>query len=392
MNSEWREVTLEDVATVIMGQSPPGSSYNQDGLGLPFMQGSAEFGIHHPKPVKFTTAPAKVAKVGDILVSVRAPVGDTNFADREIAIGRGLGIVRANPENETRFLRLMLQLQVGRLISVSGSGMFSSITGANLKGVKFAVPPLNVQRRIVDVVEHVDAVIQTATDAMEKSRTARAALLINLLSRETNPFIDSQQQDLNSEWLSVSLSEVVAIQKGKTPPFKNENGEGRPYCSADYLRTRQPTLWVQDYLGMVESSESDLIILWDGAGAGDIFSGLDGIVSSTMAVIKPLDELTLNRNFLRYSIELRSTEIKNACRGTTVPHVNPEHLKSLEISLPPLDVQQRIVDVIEDVDRVIAHQSDVIEKARATRSAILADLLSGNHEIPDSYNRFLEAG
>src|SRR5262245_25648177 len=87
-------VQLASVADLIMGQSPPSTTYNEVGEGLPFYQGKSEFGFCHPTPRLFCNAPIKIAKRNDILISVRAPVGPTNVADRECCIGRGLAAIR----------------------------------------------------------------------------------------------------------------------------------------------------------------------------------------------------------------------------------------------------------------------------------------------------------
>jgi restriction endonuclease S subunit len=85
-----KQTKLKDVGDLIMGQSPPGKTYNKDGNGMPFLQGNAEFGKKHPSHIKYTSAPNRTVKEKTILISVRAPVGDLNIAEREYCIGRGL--------------------------------------------------------------------------------------------------------------------------------------------------------------------------------------------------------------------------------------------------------------------------------------------------------------
>ena len=185
MRKGWAETTLSEIAEVNMGQSPPGSSYNSDGIGLPFMQGSAEFGEHNPTPVKWCSLPAKIAEVGDLLISVRAPVGDTNIANQRIAIGRGLATIRGGKESITEFLRLLVQKNTAELIANSGTGMFSSITGKNLKEFKVLMPPLGEQKRIVDVVSSVDAYI----DALQKQLKVMDSTAFSLCMDNKMPII-----------------------------------------------------------------------------------------------------------------------------------------------------------------------------------------------------------
>ena len=86
----WEVKTLGEIANITMGQSPIGESYNNDGNGVIFYQGSTDFGERFPKVRQYTTAPTRLAKKGDILMSVRAPVGDINIANNDCCIGRGL--------------------------------------------------------------------------------------------------------------------------------------------------------------------------------------------------------------------------------------------------------------------------------------------------------------
>src|SRR4051812_20921290 len=94
----WIDCRLEDIADINMGQSPPGSSYTELGHGMPFLQGNAEFGELVPTPAKATTDPRKTTSGHAVLVSVRAPVGATNFSPGDIAIGRGLAAI--TPRND----------------------------------------------------------------------------------------------------------------------------------------------------------------------------------------------------------------------------------------------------------------------------------------------------
>lgn len=87
---------LSDVAELVMGQSPPSESYNESGEGLPFYQGKTDFGATYPTPRIYCCDPKKIAEPGDILMSVRAPVGATNLSNSKACIGRGIAAIRAH--------------------------------------------------------------------------------------------------------------------------------------------------------------------------------------------------------------------------------------------------------------------------------------------------------
>ena len=95
----WVSSRLGDVAEIVLGQSPPSSTYNENENGLPFYQGKLEFGNIYPSPQKWCTEPKKIAEKGDVLISVRAPVGPTNICPERSCIGRGLAAIRGRRRN-----------------------------------------------------------------------------------------------------------------------------------------------------------------------------------------------------------------------------------------------------------------------------------------------------
>lgn len=109
MSETVPSVNLVDVADIVPGTSPSGRDINVSGDGLPFYQGAKEFGTRHPRPERFTTAPVKTARAGDILLSVRAPVGRVNIADSDCAIGRGVMAVRAKDPADAPYLAWFLR-------------------------------------------------------------------------------------------------------------------------------------------------------------------------------------------------------------------------------------------------------------------------------------------
>ena len=151
----WTTARLADVAEVILGQSPPGRSYNTLGQGLPFFQGKAEFGRIHPEIRKWTTEPKKLAIRGDILLSVRAPVGPTNLAPTTCAIGRGLHAIRPVDGMNRDFVLWGLQSSVDRLIRSSTGSTFAAVTGHQVRTHEIRIAPASEQKRIVERMKEV---------------------------------------------------------------------------------------------------------------------------------------------------------------------------------------------------------------------------------------------
>jgi type I restriction enzyme, S subunit len=166
----WEVSALSEVATVIQGQSPPGSTYNIDDKGLPFFQGKAEFTDLSPVASKWCTEPNKIAEPGDVLISVRAPVGPTNLANVTCCIGRGLAAIRPAGGIPTKFLLYYLRYSESDLAGKGIGTTFSAITGDDLREHRVVVPPLAEQSRIVATIETQLTRLDAAVAALERVR------------------------------------------------------------------------------------------------------------------------------------------------------------------------------------------------------------------------------
>jgi len=136
----WTDGVLTDIANITMGQSPAGDSYNEEGHGVVFFQGSTDFGTRSPDVRMYTTAPGRMAREGDVLVSVRAPVGTLNIADRACCIGRGLAALNSKNGSGGYLYRVMADFkQIFDRRSSEGT-TFGSITKGDLFGLKVLIP------------------------------------------------------------------------------------------------------------------------------------------------------------------------------------------------------------------------------------------------------------
>jgi type I restriction enzyme S subunit len=176
-------------------------------------------------------------------------------------------------------------------------------------------------------------------------------------------------------WVDYKFKDVATAIKGKLPKSKNEDGIGVPYLTASYLRSSQPDYWIENLEGAVTAEDGDCLILWDGAGAGDLFSARRGVVSSTMAVVTTQNSKIL-REFLTLFISSKADYIKETCRGTTVPHVSPDAIANMELKIPPLPEQKRIVDLISSVDSYIKALEQQLASARSASNAQLEKIIS----------------
>ncbi len=178
---DWEVVKLGERVILVMGQSPPGSTYNEVCQGMPFLQGKAEFGELSPKYVKYTTKPLKVAPRGSILISVRAPVGDVNIANIDFCIGRGLASLSLK-NGENIFLFYLLKYLKSEIEKEGTGSTFKEINKSKLQEFKIPLPPLPVQQKIAEILSAVDKKIEAEENKKKSLEDLFKTLLNNLMT------------------------------------------------------------------------------------------------------------------------------------------------------------------------------------------------------------------
>lgn len=391
MAGDWQLRTLADVAEIVMGQSPPGSTYNSDGDGLPFLQGSAEFGRYHPLPAKWCTSPRKCAEAGDLLLSVRAPVGATNVATQRTAIGRGLAIVRGR-EATTPFLAYALQHAVPAMLRRSGGGMFSQITKKGLAGLVVPVPPLDDQRRIVDLLQAVEFELDAALELEDAAHEA--------LER----FLDEFQPRGDVE----TLGAIATLRTG--PSWKSDDEISEP--TDDSLPvvgiTNTPAGRPMDvseirYVrGLPKNvpllKESSLVLIRTNGRReriGNVYrvppEAVGASVSAFQIAVEPTGRHT---EYLYWFLRAPAVQhrITASASGTTgLGNVAVSWLRSLEVPWPSDDERNRYTAVAGQLDEQMAAAHEQVLALEDLRTQLLHGLLTGDHRIPASYDAMLEA-
>lgn len=220
-NTDWRLIPLSDAAEVMMGSSPPGESYNDEGKGVPLINGPVEFGkgdFGLTIQGKFTTEPTRLCRTGDLLLCVRgSTTGRTNIAAFEACIGRGVASIRA--KEDQRFLNHFIRTQRQRLFDLGNGSTFPSITQEQLTSVNIPLPPPSEQRRIAAILDKADAIRRKREEGIRLTEELLRSTFLEMFGDPaTNP----------KGWPNSVMGEVVKETQYGTAEKSNSDGTGIP--------------------------------------------------------------------------------------------------------------------------------------------------------------------
>jgi type I restriction enzyme S subunit len=178
----WEVDTMGNHFRITMGQSPPGTTYNETGQGLPFYQGRVDFGFRFPARRVFCIAPTRFAEAGDTLVTVRAPVGDTNMASEHCSIGRGVAAIRhaTGSRSYTYYFARSLQ-SIFECFEAEGT-VFGAINKEDFSSIRCVVPPSKLVQRFDAQCSPTDQQIERNEVESRTLTGLRDALLPKLIS------------------------------------------------------------------------------------------------------------------------------------------------------------------------------------------------------------------
>lgn len=209
---------LDEICRLNMGQSPDSSSYNEIGDGLPFFQGNADFGELHPKMRIWCNAPTKIAHPGDILISVRAPIGALNIADRECCIGRGLAALTVNEALcNSGYLWYAITNKVDELNSKGTGSTFKAISKNVLGETEIPLPSLDRQQQVSATLDKLTDLISLRKQQLTKLDEVVKARFVEMFG---DPIT-------NSKCLATrELIQIITLQRGYDLPVHSRDSSG----------------------------------------------------------------------------------------------------------------------------------------------------------------------
>ncbi len=387
----WKTKALGSVAEIIMGQSPDSRYYSEEEIGLPFLQGCAEFTSKFPSAVLFCSQVKKIARTGSILFSVRAPVGRTNLTDTDYIIGRGLAALIASQISQDYLHHYLVYSESGFRNNSQGS-TFEAINSKELRDWAISFPEfLQEQTQIATILSTIDRAIEQTEALITKQQRIKTGLMQDLLtkgidengnirSEETHEFKDSPLGRIPVEWEVKSLQECVEFWDGKRVPLKQSDRDlmqGEiPYYGAS---------GIIDYIDKYIFDEDLILVGEDGENVVSRRLPLcfkitgKSWVNNHAHVLKPvfnanIDFLTERLEFFDYTLLIS---------GSAQPKLNQRNLRNLSFSIPPLSEQKMIASLITNQNRSIKEYETEKEKLMRKKTGLMQDLLTGKVRVTE---------
>ena len=374
----WVRTSLENISTIILGQSPPSSTYNKEKTGLPFFQGKTEFGELHPVAKVWCDSPKKIAKKNDILISVRAPVGSTNISTDTCCIGRGLSAIRTSETVDMMYVFYHLRHMESHIAQKGTGTTFKAITGKQLRSIKLSLPPLSEQKRIVVKIKSIFAQIDAVRERLEMLTSQTKSVSGSLGALRSSVLKAAFEGKLTNKWriknnqnfnfIKITLENLILFSKNGFTGRPNTNDEGTPRLGIESI-TNSNSIFVNTekckFIDILDSKLNNYI-----AKKGDLFfcrqNGNKHYVGKC-AVLKSITKpMIFSDSLIQFRIDVDKiipeyiahfansifgrVQIEKYCSTTAGNYsINGTNLKQIIINFPSLNEQKRIVAKIESI-------------------------------------------
>lgn len=346
---------LDKVCRITMGQAPSGDSYNFDGNGLALIAGAGDFGKETPEPKKYTTAAGKRSEEGEIILCIRATIGDLNWSDKEYCLGRGVaGLFGHKDKLDQKYLWHWLK-NIAPLLKSKGKGAtFLQVTKEDICSLEIPLPPLAEQRRIASILDKADKLRQKRQQAIEKLDQLLQATFIDMFG---DPVSNPKGWDLKS------VGEVSESKLGKMLDKKKQSSEKDQY---KYLRNANVKWFKFDLSDLLEMefNEKDRkncelkfgdILVCEGGEPGRAAIWKNDLENCFFQ--KALHRVRLNTAQIlpEYFVWLFWFYAKNGgfddhITVATIAHLTGIKMKAMQIPIPPISLQEEFQKKINEIE------------------------------------------
>lgn len=344
---------FQEIVDVTMGQSPKSEYYNTDGKGYPFLQGNRTFGFKYPTFDTYTTVMTKPAKAGDVIMSVRAPVGDLNITPVDMCLGRGVCSLRMKNGNQS-FLYYMMKYYVPHLLKKESGTVFGSVNRNDINGLEVDIPEdEQIQRRIARYLEMID----------EKIELNNA--INNNLEQQAQAIFEKTFPKIFDEYTSETLKTLITFSNGKKRP--KTSGKVPVYGGNGILSYTDQT-----------NAENCVIIGRVGAYCGNTFLCLGKCWVSDNA-IQAKSKNEKSQLFIYYLLKNAALPYRHI--GTGQPLMTQGILNSIPVNMPSTQKIDNFISICEPIHNIISANNCENTMLESLRDTLLPKLMSSELDV-----------
>lgn len=377
---------LDAVCELTMGQAPDGESYNTDGEGLPLIAGAGDFGEKSPVTKKFTRAPGKICREGDIVLGIRATIGEKVVADRDYCLGRGVAALRTKDGLSSRYLWHWLTHITPSLSAKARGATFKQVNRKDISELVIELPDLPTQQRIAEVLDRADALRAMRLTARAKLNDLTASLFYDA-------FGDTVRN--SKGWsCSATLGDIADIASGITKGRKLSGQKTRtvPYLAVSNVQDRALKLEIvkqieatEDEIGKYRLRRGDLLLteggdpdklgrgtLWDDQIPECIHQNHIFRVRVNSPEIEPLF-----LNWLIGSERGKRYFLRSAKQTTGIASINMTQLRGFPLLIPPIELQRQFVRQVAIIEHARALQRVSLEGIDALSAVLQSRAFGG---------------
>lgn len=371
---------LEEICAINMGQSPDSSTYNEDGNGLPFFQGNADFGEIYPALRIWCSEPTKIAREKDILISVRAPIGALNIANCECCIGRGLAALTVNEDICARkYLWYVLSSKVDELNSKGTGSTFKAISKKTLAETEIPLPPLDIQRKIALVLDKVSDLIAKRRQQMDKLDEIVKARFVEM-------FGDPVRNPMN--WPVHRFSEYIEfLTSGSRGWAKYFSDNGEYFITIKNVKNCRITVADIQHVVPPNNAEAKRTKVQEGDLLISITAdlGRTGVVSKEIAthggyINQHLTCIRIKKDYLNplyvaYYMESEAgkAQFQSKNQSAVKAGLNFSSINSLLLSVPSLDLQNTFVTFVKQTEKTKTTISRSLDKLERLNKSLMQE-------------------
>lgn len=326
---------LDKVCEIAMGQAPNGDAYNFDGKGWPLIAGAGDFGKFYPVAKKFTTEATRLSKHGDIVLGIRATIGEKVTADGEYCLGRGVAGLRPKPPLNSRYLWHWLTNIRPVLASKAKGATFKQVNKEDVGGLRISLPPLPEQRRISTILDQADALRAKSREALAQMDSLTQSIFIEMFGDPiTNPR-GWKWETLGNffHFLTGKLDSNAAVENGAYPFFT---------CARE------------DYRIDTFAFDCEALLLAGNNASADYsvkhYKGKFNAYQRTYVIT--LKNPSNSYKFAAFVLENHLTELKRLSKGSSTKYLTLELLKRIRIPVPPVSLQGQFSSRMSSVNKI----------------------------------------